>query len=55
MQNAKRRKINTIIVSFLENVGIREKNEGKNREDFETARIAQLIKVGVSFNRIILT
>lgn len=30
-----------------------KKNEGKKR-DFETARIAQLIKVGVSSNRIIL-
>lgn len=55
MQNAKRRKIKTIILSFLKSVGIWEKNEGKKkRQDFETARIAQLIKVGVSSNRIIL-
>jgi len=32
MQNAKRRKINTIMLSFLKNVGIREKNEGKKRD-----------------------
>lgn len=55
MQNAKRRKINTIILSFLKSVGIREKKwREKKRQDFETARIAQLIKVGVSSNRIIL-